>query len=178
MINFMNNPQSRYPHTEEESPCSPRHRSHSRFDANPQKEPAAVFSCKWRKPLYLEVQRNPLKKEELYDRILQIKGEVNTVKAENVKLKTKMQQMQDNLQRKPAEDQPYLVASLKQQIADLKSQLRVKDEQLEFIKQRLKFTKLSEMEIELKVAVDECTRLRRMLTEAMEELANNRTRIR
>lgn len=117
----------------------------------------------------------PYRKEELYDRVLQMKGEVNTVKTENVRLKTKMKQIEDKLGKRPADDPPLLADSLKTQIADMRAQLNARDEELAFIKKRLKFTKMTELENELKVTVDECMRLRRMLLEAMEELAQGIT---
>ena len=109
------------------------------------------------------------KKEDLYDKVLQMKAEVNSVKQENVKLKTQLKHSRDKL-TKPASDQPYLVSALKQQIEELKTSLHDKEAELTYIKKRSKMTKLMEMETEQKVTLDECTRLRRLLYEAMEEL--------
>ena len=108
--------------------------------------------------------------EELYDRTLQLKTEVNTLKAENMKLKTKTKQIEGKLGKRQPEEQPFLLDSLKKQVADLKTQLELKDDDFVLLKKKLKFTKLAEMETELKVANDESIRLNRMLVEAMEEL--------
>lgn len=112
----------------------------------------------------------PYAKEDLYDKVLQMKTEVNTIKQENVKLRTQMKQVRGKLGKPPPTDQPYLVAVLKQQIEELKVQVQMKDHELAYVKKRSKLTKLVEIETELKVSLDECTRLRRLLYEAMEEL--------
>jgi len=112
----------------------------------------------------------PYAKEDLYDKVLQMKTEVNSVKQENVKLRTQMKQVRGKLGKPPAAEQPYLVAALKQQVEELKTQVQAKEEELAYIKKRSKLTKLVEMETELKVTSDECTRLRRLLYEAIEEL--------
>lgn len=112
----------------------------------------------------------PYAKEDLYDKVLQMKTEVNFVKQENVKLKTQMKQVRGKLGKPPASEQPYLVTALKQQVEELKTQVQAKEDELAYIKKRSKLTKLVEIETELKVTSDECTRLRRLLYEAIEEL--------
>jgi hypothetical protein len=112
----------------------------------------------------------PYHKEDLYDRVLQMKSEVNTVKTENTRLRTKVKQMETRATRRAPEDSPQLVSSLNRQIEELRKELLAKDEELLSVKRKVKCTKLNEMEAQLQVASDECTRLNRMLMEAMEDL--------
>lgn len=117
----------------------------------------------------------PYRKEDLYDRVLHMKSEVNTVKTENTRLRTQVKQMESRLTRRVPEDSPLLVDSLNRQLGELRRELAVKDQELEMVKRKLKYTKLGEMEAQLQVASDECTRLNRMLMEAMEDLGKGTT---
>lgn len=113
----------------------------------------------------------PYRKEDLYDRVLQMKSEVNTVKTENTRLKTQVKLMETKVTRRVNEDSPLLVENLSRQVIELKKELGNKEQELEFVRKKLKFTKIGEMEAQLQVANDECTRLNRMLMEAMEDLS-------
>ena len=117
----------------------------------------------------------PYRKEDLYDRVLQMKSEVNTVKTENTRLRTQVKQMESRVTRRVPEDSPLVVDSLNRQLVELRRELAVKDQELEMVKKKLKYTKLGEMEAQLQVTSDECTRLNRMLMEAMEDLGKGTT---
>ena len=123
-----------------------------------------------------------LEKERLYEDALTLKMEMNWVKEENVKLRTKIQQMEkERLRReevledsrnkeqyygKTAQSQ-HLVGSLKLAIKDLKAELTTKEEELTALRKNLKSTKVQEIEIEVQAYIDECTRLRHHLEEVM-----------
>jgi len=56
---------------------------------------------------------------------------------------------------------------LKRQLKECKSDLQGKEDELKTLRKTLKATKLEEFEIEMKLYVDECTRLKHMLEEVM-----------
>lgn len=123
-----------------------------------------------------------LEKERLYEDALSLKMEMNWVKEENLKLRTKIQQMEkerlrreevveesrnrDQYYGKTAQSQ-HLVGSLKLAIKDLKGELAIKEEELSALRKNLKSTKVQEIEIEVQAYIDECTRLRHHLEEVM-----------
>lgn len=60
----------------------------------------------------------------------------------------------------------HITQSLKNHIKEMKSELIKKDEEMSKIKRSLKATNIQELEVEMKLYVDECTRLRHMLEES------------
>lgn len=60
----------------------------------------------------------------------------------------------------------HITQSLKNHVKELKADLKKKDEEINKIKKSLKSTNIQELEVEMKLYVDECTRLRHMLEEA------------
>ena len=75
----------------------------------------------------------------------------------------------------------HLTNALKRQVKELKMEVAAKDEENQKLRKNIKATKLHEFEVEMKMYVDECTRLRHMLEEVVrskdpladpEELAN------
>jgi hypothetical protein len=63
----------------------------------------------------------------------------------------------------------YLVTSLKKQVKDLRNEKSSKEEELINLKKKTKVTKLQEMEVEIKMYIDECTRLRHLLEEVIQQ---------
>jgi hypothetical protein len=59
-----------------------------------------------------------------------------------------------------------LTQSLKNHVKEMRSELKKKDEEVTKIKRTLKATNIQELEVEMKLYVDECTRLRHMLEES------------
>lgn len=59
-----------------------------------------------------------------------------------------------------------LTQSLKKHVKEMRSELKKKDEEMTKIKRTLKATNIQELEVEMKLYVDECTRLRHMLEES------------
>jgi len=54
----------------------------------------------------------------------------------------------------------HLSLNLKRKIKDLQMQVSIKHEETEALKRNIKSTKVSEIEVEMKMYMDECTRLR------------------
>lgn len=62
-----------------------------------------------------------------------------------------------------------LVQNLKVQVKELRTDVKKKEEEVLKIKRTLKATNIQELEVEMKLYVDEWTRLRHMLEEKMME---------
>ena len=62
-----------------------------------------------------------------------------------------------------------LIQNLKNQVKELRTDTKKKEEEVTKIKRTLKSTNIQELEVEMKLYVDECTRLRHMLEEKMME---------
>jgi hypothetical protein len=60
----------------------------------------------------------------------------------------------------------HITQNLKYHIKEMKTELTKKDEEMSKIKRSLKSTNIQELEVEMKLYVDECTRLRHMLEES------------
>ena len=124
----------------------------------------------------------------------------NNLADENMRLRTKVQIVQQELQKKErviddlvttqkestyigiASPKPsyttrmsmpgktietHLVINLKRKIRDLQTELAQKDEEIEALKKNIKFTRASEMEVEVKMYMDECVRIRQQLEEVI-----------
>ena len=60
----------------------------------------------------------------------------------------------------------HITHSLKNQVKDMRNDLKKKEEENNKLKKSLKATNIQELEVEMKLYVDECTRLRHMLEES------------
>lgn len=60
----------------------------------------------------------------------------------------------------------HITQNLKNHVKEMRSELKKKDEEVTKIKRTLKATNIQELEVEMKLYVDECTRLRHMLEES------------
>jgi hypothetical protein len=109
--------------------------------------------------------------EELYGRVLELKNSLNEVREENLRLKTKVHQLEKENRREDNEvDKGSLVGTLKNQLKDSSRALEMKDKELQDLRRSTRATHLTEIEVEIKVYKDECTRLRRILEEALVQL--------
>ena len=54
----------------------------------------------------------------------------------------------------------HLALNLKRKIKDLSTDLQTKSEEVEALRRNIKSTKIAEIEVEMKMYIDECTRLR------------------
>lgn len=121
-------------------------------------------------------QKSPsINRERLYEDNLTLKMKSNLLQEENTKLRTKINQIEKNLNKKEDPDvslfrvgsKTHLIPNLKQTIKDLKDQIKIKEEEIAILRKNPKSTKLSEVEIEMQTYIDECTRLRHHLEEIM-----------
>jgi chromosome segregation ATPase len=115
-------------------------------------------------------------KEQLYEDNMALKVKINGLQEELVRLKTKLSQMEKELNKKEEQNEQlvpsksnFLISKLKNTIKDLKFEMVHKNEEIGRIKQTVKSTKLSEIEIEIQAYIDECTRLRHHLEEVMRQ---------
>jgi len=121
-----------------------------------------------------------VEKEKLYEDTLHLKQNINNLKEENLKLKTKnlnlerenakmvkaMEKMGSYTTQYGKQPESALVVALKKQVKDMKEELKIRIDELEVMKRSTKFTKVQELEIELKAYMDENIRLK----SAFEEL--------
>jgi seryl-tRNA synthetase len=126
--------------------------------------------------------------EDILNQFRNLKITNNITKDENMKLKTKIQQIQQELNQRDKElekltiklqqtlsapnigpdnvkdvhhfTESFIVSQLKKNNRDLKQEVIEKDRLIEQLKRNIKLTKTQEIEIELTVYIDECLRLR------------------
>ena len=129
-------------------------------------------------------------REGLYDDAIKLKKAYNDLKGDNTRLRTKAKKLESELQNQQREMDEYIMSqnqgrldyglnqsymknqgshitqSLKYQIKEVRNENKKKDEEITKIKRSLKATNIQELEVEMKLYVDECTRLRHMLEES------------
>lgn len=112
-----------------------------------------------------------LSREELTEQLISFKGQTNLLKEENVKLRTRVKFLERDSKKDEGEsEKSHLVSSLKGQIKELQKIIEGRDGEIQDLKKVSRVTKVQEIEVEMKMYVDECTRLRRMLQETMNQL--------
>lgn len=137
-----------------------------------------------------------MQKEDLQNQFRNLKITNNITKEENIKLKTKVQQVQQELNQRDKElekltiklqqtlqapnvgtdsksshhfTESFIVSQLKKNNRDLKQEVLDKDKLIEQLKRNIKLTKSQEIEVELTVYIDECLRLRGQLEQVSME---------
>lgn len=124
-------------------------------------------------------------KERLYEDILILKAENNQLKTLNLKLSTKMSQLEQEIDRRDlllkqisvvTEEkhlaglvaETHLVAGLKQTVKQLRAELLAKEVACNQLKRSIKLTKNAELEAEAKEYFSECQRLKALCTKTDE----------
>lgn len=107
-------------------------------------------------------------KEKLYEENLHLKQIYNFIAQENIKLRTKIQQLEKNSEKKenvlsPKGKKSHLIENLKINIKDLKSEIQAKDKGIEDIKKYVRYTKMQELEADLMQYTNECMRLKKII---------------
>ncbi|KAM3132664.1 hypothetical protein pb186bvf_015209 [Paramecium bursaria] len=127
-----------------------------------------------------------VEKEKLFMELQAFKIEANTVKEENMKLKTRLQQQDKELQRYERlceEMQNYIagqkngkqvhpdsfIIQLRKQNKDLTNELKEKTSQLEQLKKHSKVTKYQELEYDRKSYYEETLRMRKLLDDTAQQ---------
>eukprot|EP00831_Metopus_contortus_P003408 TRINITY_DN11254_c0_g1_i2.p1 TRINITY_DN11254_c0_g1~~TRINITY_DN11254_c0_g1_i2.p1 ORF type:complete len:335 (-),score=69.70 TRINITY_DN11254_c0_g1_i2:74-1078(-) len=130
---------------------------------------------------------------QLYDEARKLMKKMNMSKEENLQLRTKMQLCDQELERKDkmihelleqlnqrhgggmirqtrSGSETHLVSALRRQTRELKDEIKAKEEEMKALNKNLKITKIQEMDIEIKMFSDECTRLKHII----EEISNQK----
>ncbi|CAD8055949.1 unnamed protein product [Paramecium primaurelia] len=117
-------------------------------------------------------------KETLYFQIKSLKEEINLIRAENIKLKTRILQQDKELQNfdkyieelqikhNPlAKNNEYIIQQIKKQNKDLQLQLQEKLYLIEQMKKNTKVTKVQELKIENQLFKEEIKKLKKLIQE-------------
>eukprot|EP01022_Parablepharisma_sp_SALTPOND_P000636 TRINITY_DN1035_c0_g1_i1.p1 TRINITY_DN1035_c0_g1~~TRINITY_DN1035_c0_g1_i1.p1 ORF type:complete len:1060 (+),score=190.11 TRINITY_DN1035_c0_g1_i1:97-3180(+) len=129
----------------------------------------------------------PPTEDQIQQESLRYKQDMNAFKLENIQFKTKIQQLERDIDKKNRLIQSILeqvnneqagttqkrrfdietpiVLSLKKQIKDLKDEVKGKADTLSGLEKSLKATRIDEMELQLKVITEECINLRSAIEE-------------
>jgi hypothetical protein len=126
-------------------------------------------------PDFVNKKRRPktiiIEKERLYEENLQLKMLSNNLLEENIKLKTKLQQTENNVKRNyeksPEKDSKSLnlIFSLKSKIKDLYEKIDKITNDYNELKLSIRATRVTELEQEAKQYFNECWRLKKILEE-------------
>ncbi|OMJ85089.1 hypothetical protein SteCoe_13676 [Stentor coeruleus] len=114
-------------------------------------------------------------KERLYEENINLKQMYNYINDENIKLKTRILQLEKNTDQLKLQDPStftnskptHLLESLKQNIRDLKTEIKIKNKEIDDLKRYVKYTKLQELEGECLQYNNECIRLKRIIDELL-----------
>ncbi|OMJ83485.1 hypothetical protein SteCoe_15588 [Stentor coeruleus] len=119
-----------------------------------------------------KTKKSYISREELLERLMYFQGQANVLKDENVRLRTRIKFLEKDSKRDDVEsEKSHLVVNLKNQIKDLLKTIEYKDLEIADLKKNSRATRLQEIEIEMKMYIDECTRLRRMLQESFFQIS-------
>lgn len=114
----------------------------------------------------------PYTREELYDRAMEFKTQLNMYKEENLRLKTKIKILEKESQKIDEDNEKSsLTHILKSQLKEAQKTLDDKNTEISDLKKQSKVTRIQEIEVEMKMYIDECTRLTRMLEESLTQLS-------
>lgn len=114
-----------------------------------------------RERLQIENMELKLKNNELSQTLMKYKAKVINLERD------KNRKSEASIIENPSTSS-FLVNLLKKTIKDLKSELSNKENEISRYKKSLKYTKIVEMELEIKAYIDECTRLKHHLEEILE----------
>lgn len=126
----------------------------------------------------ISTQRHqPTVREKLYEENLVLKTQSNLIESENIKLRTKLNQLEKNVNKREEPEfffyksmsKTSLVPNLKSSIKELKSKIRFKKDEIEHMRKSMKSTKMMETDVELQIYSDELTRLRYHLDAVMRD---------
>mmetsp|Transcript_4509 Transcript_4509/g.5591 ORF Transcript_4509/g.5591 Transcript_4509/m.5591 type:complete len:224 (+) Transcript_4509:359-1030(+) len=129
-------------------------------------------------------------RERLYDDVMKQKMATNNLAHENTRLKTRVQIVEGELLRKEkaigdlmtqqetsfgmplqpkfgGRAQSHLVMNLKRKIRDLNLENARRNEEIEALKRNIRSTRQQEIEVEIKLYIEECARLRQQLEEVI-----------
>ena len=114
-------------------------------------------------------------KEKLYEENITLKQMFNTINDENLKLRTKINQLGKKIDKKssnpgsPLLKHSHLLDNLNAAIKELRNEIQAKDKEIKDIKKHVKYTKIQELEEEARVSNNECLRLKKIIEEISTE---------
>lgn len=113
-----------------------------------------------------------LSREDKTEENIQLKTQLSTLKSELLKLRVKLKSSEGDTRRDElSSERQMTVLALKQQNKELSRKLQAKEKDFEDLKRSVKATNFQELDVQVKIYNDECTRLRRLLTESLQQLA-------
>jgi len=135
---------------------------------------------------YNHLKKNCYDKEILHDESLKLKLNVNSLKDENIKLRTQLLNANEEIKKNERDIEKickeinnsnntnlklvfptnsHLILGLKRQIKDLKLELKEKDDRINNLSKNLKVSKAQELESQLIAMNEECIRLKQIIDE-------------
>ena len=114
-------------------------------------------------------------KEKLYEENINLKQMYNFINDENLRLRTKIIQLEKNSEKKsnnlgsPNTKSSHLLDSLNAKIKDQKIEIQAKDKEIEDMKKYVRYTKMQELEGEVRQFSNECMRLKRIINDLLVE---------
>ena len=148
--------------------------------ANPTPKPKRVNTKDRFTPILGKIKTGTLHidKEKLYQENLSLKAKLNDQRTMLIKCKSKISQLEKELQKKDEGNQGSnpnisLIKLLKQSIKDLRVVIESKNSEIEKMRKNIKLSKFYEQELETKAYMDECTRLKHLLEEALSDSSSD-----
>lgn len=130
-------------------------------------------------------------RERLYDDVLKQRMTTNVYKEENTRLKTRLLFIENDIAKKDrlidelmaaqeasfgtrpklavraAKNETHLVINLKRKIRDINNEKQMLMAENEALRRNIRISKMGELEVEMKVYIEECARLRHQLEEVI-----------
>ncbi|CAD8143693.1 unnamed protein product [Paramecium octaurelia] len=132
--------------------------------------------------------KRPNSYEQLYQDLQQSKQQVNNLKDENTRLRTKVQHnereflkyenlIEDLTTQKKSNNSDLQIISLRKQVKDKSQELEDKMKELEILKRNSKVCKLQELEIEKKVYFEQTLMMKHMLQMAQDQIQYQQSKL-
>ena len=117
----------------------------------------------------------PTDKERLYEENINLKQMYNYINEENLRLRTRIIQLEKVSDKRPetlnspSTRSSHLMENLKISIRDMKTEIQAKDKEIEDMRKYVRYTKMQEIEGELREYTNECMRLKRVIDDLLVE---------
>ncbi|CAD8060376.1 unnamed protein product [Paramecium sonneborni] len=132
--------------------------------------------------------KRPNSYEQLYQDLQQSKQQVNNLRDENIRLRTKVQHnereflkyenlIEDLTTQKKSNNQDIQIISLRKQVKDKSQELEDKIKELDILKRNSKVCKLQELEIEKKVYFEQTLMMKHMLQMAQDQIQYQQSKL-
>jgi hypothetical protein len=116
-------------------------------------------------------KKSYISREEMMERLHYFQSTSNHLSEENIRLKTRIKFLEkDSIKSETDSEKSHLVSNLRLQIKDQQKIIENKEVEIAELKKNSRATKMQEIDVEMKMYIDECTRLQRLLQEAYFQL--------